>query len=201
MIGVVFFLLQIVGHWLKLTLWLTSNDLLCECKVLPVVLVRLMQAWLSAPCQTLTCQWKRLDFIFHDTEPALPSVRLSGHWHCAFSRPATDPSSSHCHPANTPKSCLGLLCPSTRGSPAEQNYTGKGGSDFIENIKCFTRIHSVALGVLFVRVWVCVCVWGRDAASLTFLFFYSSFARNFWTFTPVWDGVPWGEGLARLQKV
>lgn len=44
---------------------------------------------------------------------------------CAFSRSATVWLMLYCHPADTPKSCSGLLCSSTRGRSAEQTTQGK----------------------------------------------------------------------------
>lgn len=125
MIGVFFFSFKLwdidwnwVCDWIQIIYFVNV-------KFLSVVLVRLVQARLSAPCWTFTCKWKRLDLIFHDTEPAAPPVRPSGSWLCAFSRPATHPSPSHCHPNNTPKSCSASSALPLEGAPQSQTTQGK----------------------------------------------------------------------------
>lgn len=133
----------------------------------------LLVAWLWFP-------WRLDDYWLHiNSEPrsrgchgvASPTL----HWSLpvcqsrAFSPSATVWLLLYCHPDNTPKSCSGLLYSSTRGR-CRAKYTGKSGSDLTENIKCFTRIHSLAFGVFFIDVtWelcVCVCLRGCVGVAL-----------------------------------
>lgn len=155
----VFFLLQIVGHWWKLTLWLNSNNLPCECKALSVVVVRLVQAGSSAPCQRPHLQEKRLDFSLHHSDLVPPSV-------CPATGAVPSPPTSHESTVITPspsqhsKELLGPPLPFHEGAPRRVKLHRERWFWFYWKYKTLYK-NPVCLSVSSLGIWLrlCTCEW------------------------------------------